>query len=65
MKAFKFDGSVLVVSTQNSDNELRAIRNVEGFEATTAELLSVYDVVASRNVVLTESAVKYLEEANA
>ena len=65
LKAFKFDGSVLVVSTQNSDNELRAIRNVEGFEATTAELLSVYDVVASRNVVLTESAVKYLEEANA
>ena len=65
LNAFKFDGSVLVVSTQNSDNELKAIRNIEGFETTNVELLSVYDVVANKNVVLTESAVKYLEEANA
>ena len=33
LDAFKFDGSVLVVGTQNSDNELRAIANIENLEA--------------------------------
>ncbi len=65
LNAFKFDGSVLVVSAQNSDNELRAISNIEKLNAVTVELLNVYEVVANKNVVLTESAIKYLEEANA
>ena len=65
LNAFKFDGSVLVVSAQNSDNELRAISNIEKLNAVNVELLNVYEVVANKNVVLTESAIKYLEEANA
>ncbi len=65
LNAFKFDGSVLVVSASNSDKELAAIRNIPTLEATSVELLNVYEVVSNKNVVLTKSAIKYLEEANA
>lgn len=65
LNAFKFDGKVLVVSTQNSEKELRATNNIENLEVVNAELLNVYEVVANKNVVLTESAIKFLEEANA
>lgn len=65
LNAFKFDGSVLVVSASNSDKELAAIRNIPTLETTAVELLNVYEVVSNKNVVLTEGAIKYLEEANA
>ncbi len=65
LDAFKFDGSVLVVSTQNGDKELRAVNNIKNLKIVSVELLNVYDVVANKNLVLTESAIKYLEEVNA
>ena len=65
LNAFKFDGKVLVVSTQNSEKELRATNNIENLEVVNVELLNVYEVVANKNVVLTESAIKYIEEVNA
>ena len=65
LNAFKFDGSVLVVSANNSDNELKATNNIPCLNTVNVELLNTYDVVANKNVVLTESAIKYLEEANA
>ncbi len=65
LNAFKFNGSVLVVSAQNSENELRATSNIPSIETVDVELLNVYEVVSNKNVVLTESAIKYLEEANA
>ena len=65
LNAFKFNGSVLVVSAQNGENELRATSNIPSIETVDVELLNVYEVVSSKNVVLTESAIKYLEEANA
>ena len=65
LNAFKFDGSVLVVSAQNSENELRAVSNIPNLDTVSVELLNVYEVVSNKNVVLTESAIKYLEEANA
>lgn len=65
LNAFKFNGSVLVVSAHNSENELRAVGNLENLDTVSVELLNVYEVVSSKNVVLTESAIKYLEEANA
>lgn len=65
LNAFKFDGSVLVVSANNSDNELKATNNIAKLNTVNVELLNTYDVVANKNVVLTESAIKYLEEVNA
>lgn len=65
MNAFNFDGSVLVVSAQNSDAELKATSNIEKLNTVNVELLNVYEIVSNKKVVLTESAIKYLEEANA
>ncbi len=65
MDAFKFNGSVLVVSANNTDKELKATNNIPNLSTVNVELLNTYDVVSNRNVVLTESAVKFLEEANA
>lgn len=65
LDAFKFDGSVVVVSADNTEKEVRAVKNIQNLQTVDASLLSVYDVVANKNVVLTESAIKYLEEANA
>ena len=65
MDAFKFNGSVLVVSANNTDKELKATNNSPNLSTVNVELLNTYDVVSNRNVVLTESAVKFLEEANA
>ena len=65
LDAFNFKGNVLVVNAGNSANELKAVANIPTLDTVNVELLNVYDVVASKNVVLTESAIKYLEEANA
>ncbi len=65
LDAFKFKGNVLVVNAGNSDKELRAVNNIPNLETVDVSLLNVYEVVANKNVVLTESAIKYLEEANA
>lgn len=65
LEAFKFNGSVLVVSSNNTDNELKATSNIPNLSTVNVELLNTYDIVANKNVVLTESAIKYLEEANA
>lgn len=63
LNAFKFDGSVLVVSSNNTDNELRATSNIPALNTVSVELLNVYEVVSNKNVVLTQDAIKYLEEA--
>ncbi len=61
---FKFNGSVLVVGTNNSENELKATNNLQDLSIVNVELLSTYDVVSNTNLVLTQEAVKFLEEAN-
>lgn len=63
LNAFKFDGSVLVVGTNNSENAVKAVRNIKGLSAVAIELLNTYEVVSNKNVVLTEDAVKFLQEA--
>ena len=65
LNAFKFDGSVLVVGLNNSDKELKATNNISNLNVVDVELLNAYDVVSNKNVVLTESAINYLEEVNA
>ena len=62
LDAFKFDGSVLVVTTSTRDRELLAVNNIPNLSMTNVELLNTYDVVSNKNIVLTEEAVKYLEE---
>lgn len=64
LDAFKFKGNVLVVNADNTNKELRSVANIPNLETVDVSLLNVYEVVANKNLVLTESAIKYLEEAN-
>ena len=63
--AFKFDGSVLVVNDVNDANVKRATANLEDLSIVEVDSLNVYDVVANKNIVLTQSAIKSIEEAYA
>ena len=62
LDAFKFVGSVLVVSAHNSDAVLKATNNIQNLSVVNVELLNTYEVVANKNLVLTQEAIKYLEE---
>ena len=63
--AFKFQGSVLVVNGENDKNALLATANLPCLDIETVDSLNAYEVVANRNIVLTESAIKSIEEAYA
>ncbi len=63
--AFKFNGSVLVVNDKNDEKIMRATSNLEKLNVEEADLLNVYEVVATKNVVLTKSAIKSIKEAYA
>ncbi len=62
LDAFKFDGTVLVVGANNTDESVRAGRNIPNLSTVNVELLNTYEVVSNKVVVLTQEAVKFLEE---
>lgn len=55
-------GKVLFVVDKLTENEIRAARNIPTVAFSEAKHLSVYDILNTKNLVLTESAVKILEE---
>ena len=63
LDAFKLDKKVVVVTDVPNADGVRAANNIPNVELQVADLLSTYDVVANKTVVLTKSAVKSLEEA--
>ena len=65
MDAFNFKGNTLVVSDRNAKEVVLSCKNIPNLDTEEVARLNTYDVVASKNVVLTESAIEYLEEANA
>lgn len=65
LDAFKFNGSVLVVNDVNDKNVKLSTANIPALSIEEADNLNAYEVVASKNIVLTQSAIKQLEEAYA
>ncbi len=65
VNAFKFNGSTIVVNKGNDEKIKRATANMAGLAIQEATDINVYDVVASKNLVLTQSAIKTIEEAYA
>lgn len=63
--AFKFNGSVLVVNDKNDKNVKLSTANIPTLSVEEAANLNAYEVLANRNVVLTEAAIKQIEEAYA
>ena len=58
----KLEGKTLVVIEAPDKNVQRSARNIEGVKALTVDTLNVYDLVNYTNLLITESAVKKLEE---
>ena len=44
---------------------MKATNNIKSLSLEDVNLLNAYEVVANKNIVLTQEAVKYLEEVNA
>ena len=61
----KLEGKTLVVIAASDKNIQRSARNIEGVKTLTVDTLNVYDLVKYTNLLLTEDAVKKLEEVYA
>lgn len=63
VKALNVNGRTLFVLNEYDPTALRASANIPTVNVTEARQLSVYEVVATKNLVLTVDAIKMLEEA--
>ncbi len=63
LDAFKFAGKVLVINNANDQNVKLSTANIPNLSIEEAVNLNVYEILANKNVVLTQSAIKQLEEA--
>ena len=63
LDAFKFDKSTLLIVEGDNKDLLRASANIPNLEVVDAKLANTYQIVANKNVLVTKSAVKALEEA--
>ena len=58
----KVEGKTLIVLDKNNENVLKSARNITGVKTLTVDTMNVYDLVKYTNLVLTEAAVKKIEE---
>lgn len=58
----KATGKVLIVTTELTENLILATRNIADVKLVLANELNTYDVLYAEKVIITEDAVKYVEE---
>lgn len=63
LDAFKFNKKTLIVLDKKDETVLKVAANIPNLEVTTQDVLNTYDLVANKFVVMTEAAVKKVEEA--
>jgi len=63
LDAFKLTGKTVVVTKEKNDDVVRASGNLKNLTITTADLLSTYEIVANKKLMITEEAIKSIEEA--
>ncbi len=63
--AFKFKGNTLVVSDKNSKETILSVANIPTLDVEEIARLNTYDIVSCKNLVITQSAIKSIEEAYA
>lgn len=61
----KVEGKSLVVIPENDVNVQKSARNIEGVKTTIVDTMTVYDILNARNLVITENAIKKIEEVYA
>ena len=62
LKNLKADKKVLLVVEELNDNVILATRNIKEVVLLEASEINTYDVVAANNMIITEKAVKAIEE---
>ncbi|MEG2620582.1 MAG: 50S ribosomal protein L4 [Bacilli bacterium] len=62
IETLKLTGKTLLVTTELTDNLILASRNISYLKLVLANELNTYDVLCYNNLVMTEDAVKYVEE---
>lgn len=65
VNAFNFKGNTLVVNDKNDSNIVKSCANIPTLDVEEIARLNTYDVVVSKNLVITQSAIKSIEEAYA
>ena len=63
LDAFNFNKKTLIVLNEKDETVLKVASNIPNLEVTTQDLLNTYDLVANKFVVITEAAIKSIEEA--
>lgn len=61
----KIEGKSLVVIPENDVNVQKSARNIKGVKTTIVDTMTVYDILNARNLVITENAIKKIEEVYA
>ncbi len=62
LKGLKATGKVLIVTTELTENLILATRNIGNVKLVLANELNTYDVLYCDKLIITEDAVKYVEE---
>lgn len=63
MENFDLNGRNVIVVDEPNETVLRASNNIPKLSVVPSELLSVYDVVSNKKLIMTEATIKNLEEA--
>ena len=62
LEDLKVNEKALIVTTELTDNNILATRNVKNVKLVLANELNTYDVLAYDKLIITEDAIKYVEE---
>ena len=62
LNSLNVSGTTLIVTENGNENLVRASRNVEGVEVTNPQSVNTYQILRSKNVIFTRSAIEALDE---
>ena len=62
LDAVKADGKAMVVIPEKDDTVVKSARNIPGVSTTTATILSVYDILNAKKLVIDQTALAKIEE---
>ena len=65
LNAVKCDGKAVVITPEVDQTVVRSARNIPGVSTTTARMLSVYDIVNAKYLVIDKNALATIEEVYA
>lgn len=65
LDAVKCDGKAIVITPEVNENVVKSARNIPGVLTTTAKILSVYDILNAKYLVIDQAALATIEEVYA